>query len=307
MCTVGAPERQAKSEMLPHSWHAGQRWQADLTAHSCAPAGHLGDRLNLRYFLTAGMLGSAALTCAFGAGQLLGIHKMWYFTVVQACAGECHAIDTRLQDSFPWFSLSITMPPELRLSLGSQTILRENQNGIPNLLQAYHRQAVKKVQQPGCGELWASVPFCFSEDSPVRRPQAAGCRCPCLSTDSRACDERGPCRIALLQHAAGRWAWRSTAGAPLLAALWLGDTTQLASPHVSTKRLASLWVFCWLLCRLRPGLRLALGGQHHGQLVWQGQEGAGHGCLEQPHLGGQHAGEHGSRSINCPRVWGLLA
>ena len=39
------------------------------------------------------MLGSAFLTCAFGAGQLLGIHKMWYFTVIQACAGECHAME----------------------------------------------------------------------------------------------------------------------------------------------------------------------------------------------------------------------
>ena len=82
--------------MLRDSWHAGQRCSTDVTAHTCAPAGHLGDRLNLRYFLTAGMLASAILTCAFGAGQLLGIHKMWYFTAVQACAGECHATE------FPW-------------------------------------------------------------------------------------------------------------------------------------------------------------------------------------------------------------
>ena len=72
----------------------------------------------------------------------------------------------------------------------------------------------------------------------------------------------------------------------MLATLLLGSTKKLASRNDSPKRLA-----CWLLCRLCPGLWLALCGQHHGQLVWQGQEGAGHGCLKQPHLCGQHAGE----------------
>ena len=77
MCTIGAPGGQAEAQILPYSRHAWQRCAANVTAHTHAPAGHLGDRLNLRYFLTAGMLGSALLTCAFGAGQLLGVHTMW--------------------------------------------------------------------------------------------------------------------------------------------------------------------------------------------------------------------------------------
>ena len=72
----------------------------------------------------------------------------------------------------------------------------------------------------------------------------------------------------------------------MLAPLLLGSTTKLASPDDSPTRLAY-----WSLCRLFPGLWLALCGQHHGQLVWQGQEGAGHGCMEQSHISGQHAGE----------------
>lgn len=50
-------------------------------------AGHLGDRLNLRHFLTVGMLASAALTAAFGLGQAYQIHSIWYYIVIQVTAG----------------------------------------------------------------------------------------------------------------------------------------------------------------------------------------------------------------------------
>jgi OPA family glycerol-3-phosphate transporter-like MFS transporter 1/2 len=50
-------------------------------------AGHLGDRIHLRKFLTAGMLGSGMMVCAFGLADFLDIHNFWYFIVVQAIGG----------------------------------------------------------------------------------------------------------------------------------------------------------------------------------------------------------------------------
>lgn len=92
----------------------------------------------------------------------------------------------------------------------------------------------------------------------------------------------------------GRW---STCTGHLVAGLH----HEAASSGDSPKRLAY-----WSLCRLRPGLWLAVCGQHHGQLVWQGQEGAGHGCLEQPHLCGQHAGELSCYLVDLSQVCNCL-
>lgn len=50
-------------------------------------SGHLGDRMNLRIFLTIGMLGTGLFTSLFGAGYWLNIHSFYYFLVVQMLAG----------------------------------------------------------------------------------------------------------------------------------------------------------------------------------------------------------------------------
>ncbi|KAG2715622.1 hypothetical protein I3843_03G088800 [Carya illinoinensis] len=50
-------------------------------------SGHLGDRMNLRIFLTIGMLGTGLLTSLFGVGYLGNIHSFWYFLMVQMIAG----------------------------------------------------------------------------------------------------------------------------------------------------------------------------------------------------------------------------
>ncbi|KAJ7520508.1 hypothetical protein O6H91_19G008500 [Diphasiastrum complanatum] len=50
-------------------------------------AGHLGDRVNLRLFLTLGMVGSGAFVCLFGMGYWWDIHVLWYFLFVQMMAG----------------------------------------------------------------------------------------------------------------------------------------------------------------------------------------------------------------------------
>ncbi|KAL5977014.1 hypothetical protein ACLOJK_021352 [Asimina triloba] len=50
-------------------------------------AGHLGDRTDLRIFLTIGMLGTGLCTSLFGVGYWLNIHSFFYFLVVQMMAG----------------------------------------------------------------------------------------------------------------------------------------------------------------------------------------------------------------------------
>ena len=50
-------------------------------------SGHLGDRLNLRYFLTVGMLGTCVFTSLFGVGYWGNIHSFYYYLVVQMVAG----------------------------------------------------------------------------------------------------------------------------------------------------------------------------------------------------------------------------
>jgi OPA family glycerol-3-phosphate transporter-like MFS transporter 1/2 len=50
-------------------------------------AGHLGDRLDLRMFLSVGMLGSALFVGLFGMGQFWNIHRLEYFLFVQMVAG----------------------------------------------------------------------------------------------------------------------------------------------------------------------------------------------------------------------------
>ncbi|XP_031483566.1 putative glycerol-3-phosphate transporter 1 [Nymphaea colorata] len=50
-------------------------------------SGQLGDRLDLRLFLTAGMVGTGLFTSLFGAAYWLNIHIYVYFLVVQMFAG----------------------------------------------------------------------------------------------------------------------------------------------------------------------------------------------------------------------------
>lgn len=50
-------------------------------------SGHLGDRLNLRIFLTVGMIGTGLFTSLFGVGYWGNVHSFYYFLVVQMLAG----------------------------------------------------------------------------------------------------------------------------------------------------------------------------------------------------------------------------
>lgn len=50
-------------------------------------AGHLGDRLDLRYFLTGGMLGSGMFVSLFGMAFFWKIHSFSYFVAVSIMAG----------------------------------------------------------------------------------------------------------------------------------------------------------------------------------------------------------------------------
>ncbi|CAN6476755.1 unnamed protein product [Victoria cruziana] len=50
-------------------------------------SGHLGDRLDLRLFLTVGMVGTGLFTSLFGAAYWLNVHSYVYFLVIQMLAG----------------------------------------------------------------------------------------------------------------------------------------------------------------------------------------------------------------------------
>jgi OPA family glycerol-3-phosphate transporter-like MFS transporter 1/2 len=50
-------------------------------------AGHLGDRSDLRKFLSGGMLASGFFVCLFGMGRYWNIHRLDYYLIVQMFAG----------------------------------------------------------------------------------------------------------------------------------------------------------------------------------------------------------------------------
>ncbi|XP_040832699.1 glucose-6-phosphate exchanger SLC37A2 isoform X1 [Ochotona curzoniae] len=50
-------------------------------------SGIFGERLPLRYYLSAGMLLSGLFTSLFGLGYFWNIHMLWYFVVIQICNG----------------------------------------------------------------------------------------------------------------------------------------------------------------------------------------------------------------------------
>ncbi|XWS51597.1 hypothetical protein CRYUN_Cryun12cG0190500 [Craigia yunnanensis] len=50
-------------------------------------SGHLGDRMNLRFFLTVGMVGTGLFTSLFGVGYWAKMHGFYYFLIVQIIAG----------------------------------------------------------------------------------------------------------------------------------------------------------------------------------------------------------------------------
>lgn len=50
-------------------------------------SGFIAERINLRYFLALGMLGSGFFSYLFGIARAYNIHSMWYFILVQAAAG----------------------------------------------------------------------------------------------------------------------------------------------------------------------------------------------------------------------------
>uniref|UniRef100_A0A2P2JZK2 Major facilitator superfamily (MFS) profile domain-containing protein n=1 Tax=Rhizophora mucronata TaxID=61149 RepID=A0A2P2JZK2_RHIMU len=50
-------------------------------------SGHLGDRMNLRVFLTLGMIGTGVFTSLFGVGYWANVHSFYYFLGAQMLAG----------------------------------------------------------------------------------------------------------------------------------------------------------------------------------------------------------------------------
>ncbi|KAK1324576.1 putative glycerol-3-phosphate transporter 1 [Acorus calamus] len=91
--------RQAQNQTLSSGWAPfdgsdgtsmlGQIDVAFLAVYSLGMyfAGHLGDRLDLRKFLTAGMVGTGIFTALFGLGYWSNIHSFYYYLGAQMLAG----------------------------------------------------------------------------------------------------------------------------------------------------------------------------------------------------------------------------
>ncbi|KAF1862313.1 hypothetical protein Lal_00026840 [Lupinus albus] len=54
-------------------------------------AGHLGDTLDLRLFLTIGMMGSGFFVGLFGMGYFWNVHEFWFYLLMQMMAGMFQA------------------------------------------------------------------------------------------------------------------------------------------------------------------------------------------------------------------------
>ncbi|BFZ25540.1 hypothetical protein BsWGS_28579 [Bradybaena similaris] len=50
-------------------------------------SGHISDRMNLRYYLSAGMLLSGIFTVGFGLGYFYNVHDYWFYVVMQVFGG----------------------------------------------------------------------------------------------------------------------------------------------------------------------------------------------------------------------------
>ncbi|KDP39938.1 hypothetical protein JCGZ_03469 [Jatropha curcas] len=88
-----------KSSHLKKGWHpfngpdgTSKLGEIDVAFLSCYSlgmyvAGHLGDTLDLRLFLTSGMIGSGFFVGLFGMGYFWKIHVFWFYLVMQMLAG----------------------------------------------------------------------------------------------------------------------------------------------------------------------------------------------------------------------------
>ncbi|KAL0358308.1 UNVERIFIED_CONTAM: putative glycerol-3-phosphate transporter 5 [Sesamum angustifolium] len=55
-------------------------------------SGHIGDKVDLRIFLTIGMVGSGIFVILFGLGYFLDLHSLGVFVVIQVCCGLFQSI-----------------------------------------------------------------------------------------------------------------------------------------------------------------------------------------------------------------------
>ncbi|KAA8535273.1 hypothetical protein F0562_030276 [Nyssa sinensis] len=76
----------------PH--RLGELDLAFLSAYSVGMyfSGHIGDRIDIRLFLTIGMLGSGVFTVVFGLGYWLNVHVLGFFVLVQIMCGLFQSI-----------------------------------------------------------------------------------------------------------------------------------------------------------------------------------------------------------------------
>ena len=68
----------------------GQTDVAFLTTYAIGMffSGHIGDSMDLRVFLTYGMIGTGFFVCLFGMGQRWEQHNMTFFILPRICGGH---------------------------------------------------------------------------------------------------------------------------------------------------------------------------------------------------------------------------
>ena len=60
-----------------------------FTGHVSGCSGHIAERVDLRYYLTFGMLMSGLFTALFGFGRYWNIHHIGYYIAIQVCVRVC--------------------------------------------------------------------------------------------------------------------------------------------------------------------------------------------------------------------------
>ncbi|XP_019446049.1 PREDICTED: putative glycerol-3-phosphate transporter 4 [Lupinus angustifolius] len=99
LCPYPNTKKLTSSKLITHGWipfdgpeGTSRLGEIDVAFLACYAmgmyiAGHLGDTVDLRLFLTIGMLGSGAFVGLFGMGYFWNVHEFWFYLVMQMIAG----------------------------------------------------------------------------------------------------------------------------------------------------------------------------------------------------------------------------
>lgn len=103
LCPYPNTKKHVTNKVVTHGWSpfdgpegTSKLGEIDVAFLACYSigmyiAGHLGDTLDLRLFLTIGMMGSGIFVGLFGMGYFWNVHEFWFYLAMQMLAGMFQA------------------------------------------------------------------------------------------------------------------------------------------------------------------------------------------------------------------------